>query len=104
MFLLGLTYFLQLRSSDFQVSGKPVVEQEKNRFSMQEVAIHNDDSSCWMVINNVVYDVTEFIPSHPGEDILSGCGRESTNLFEGQQQHRDKAANLLAKYSIGKLE
>lgn len=34
--------------------------------SRAEAATHNTDKSIWIVINNKVYDVTEFADQHPG--------------------------------------
>ena len=35
-------------------------------FTLAEVAKHNTDADCWLVIEGVVYDVTEFLSEHPG--------------------------------------
>jgi L-lactate dehydrogenase (cytochrome) len=32
----------------------------------EEVAKHNSKDSCWVVIESTVYDVTRFLPQHPG--------------------------------------
>lgn len=32
-------------------------------FTVEEVAKHDSASSCWIVINHVVYDVTSFLQS-----------------------------------------
>lgn len=34
--------------------------------SRKEVAGHNSLQSCWVIIENRVYDVTDFIEEHPG--------------------------------------
>jgi len=35
-----------------------------------------------MIVNNKVYDVTHYIPFHPGGvKILAGVGRDGTELF-----------------------
>jgi cytoskeletal protein RodZ len=47
-----------------------------------EVASHNSKSDCWTIINNEVYDITAYIPRHPGGDeILRACGTDGTSLF-----------------------
>jgi cytochrome b involved in lipid metabolism len=33
---------------------------------MSEVEKHRDSSSCWIVVDRIVYDVTSFLGSHPG--------------------------------------
>ena len=32
-----------------------------------EVAKHNNKESCHVIVHGQVYDVTEFLPDHPGE-------------------------------------
>jgi L-lactate dehydrogenase (cytochrome) len=31
-----------------------------------EIAKHNNAASCWIIIDSLVYDVTEFLGDHPG--------------------------------------
>lgn len=31
-----------------------------------EVAEHNTQQSCWVIVHGKAYDVTEFLPEHPG--------------------------------------
>ena len=34
-------------------------------YTKAEVASHNSDKSCWVIIANKVYDVTKFLDDHP---------------------------------------
>jgi L-lactate dehydrogenase (cytochrome) len=36
------------------------------KISTQEISKHNKPEDAWVVIENEVYDVTDFAPSHPG--------------------------------------
>lgn len=74
-------------------------------YTMDDVAKHNSEQDCWLVIDNKVYDVTSFIPVHPGgKEILEGCGKDATSLFQGESEHQEKnAAMYLPKYLIGDL-
>ncbi|KAG7099346.1 hypothetical protein E1B28_001202 [Marasmius oreades] len=52
--------------------------------SLQTVGEHNTAKSCWVIINNKVYDVTEFLNEHPGGSaiILKYAGRDATLAYE----------------------
>lgn len=39
---------------------------EQARFSSEEVALHSGADDAWIVVDGEVYDVTEFLQSHPG--------------------------------------
>jgi len=68
------------------------------------VATHNTQSSCWMTIGNNVYNVTPYIPFHPGgvQEIVSLCGANATTAFGGVG-HSSGASALLANYLLGAL-
>ena len=34
--------------------------------TLEEVAKHNQENDCWVILNDSVYDVTEFMHVHPG--------------------------------------
>lgn len=47
-----------------------------------ELSRHSTREDCWLAINGLVFDVTEYIERHPGGDqILRGAGRDATRLF-----------------------
>lgn len=70
-------------------------------FTLSEVAKHSTPSDCYLAINNKVYDVSNFIGSHPGgaNKIISNCGKEVTGIFA--QIHSNRAWDLLIKYYVG---
>lgn len=74
---------------------------QDNSYTMEEVENHDTEDDCWMVINSKVYDVTGYVPQHPGSDILKGCGKEATALFEEIEKHQGKAQGMLGNYEIG---
>ncbi|KAK9887734.1 hypothetical protein WA026_000050 [Henosepilachna vigintioctopunctata] len=49
-----------------------------------ELATHNKSSDAWMALRGRVYNVTAYLPFHPGgpEELMKGVGRDATNLFE----------------------
>lgn len=73
-------------------------------YTMAEVAKHATKEDCWMVINNVVYDVTSYIPDHPTPTIDKGCGKEATAMFEKIKKHEGRATEMLSEYDIGTLK
>ena len=78
-------------------------------YTTATIAQHNSESSCWLIINNKVYDVTSFLSEHPGgaSTILPFCGKEATHAFDTKDQsgggHSSEATNLLQDYLIGSL-
>ncbi|KAK9470336.1 FMN-dependent dehydrogenase-domain-containing protein [Dipodascopsis tothii] len=52
--------------------------------SAKEIAKHNSESSCWVVLYGEVYDVTEFLGAHPGgsRSILRLAGKDATEQFD----------------------
>lgn len=74
-------------------------------FTMEEIAQHNTREDCWCVIKNVVLDVTEFLPSHPGgaDTIVNFAGKDATENFD--MLHED---NVIKRYApkcvLGRLK
>lgn len=89
-------------------------EQAKT-FTMDEVARHNTRKDCWTAISGDVYNLTDFVISHPGDnEILRACGIDATSLFnerktaDGQPvgsgtPHGQSARERLAELKIGVL-
>jgi len=81
--------------------------QNTKRYSTEEVSLHNSKDDCWIVIDNTVYNVSDFVSKHPGgEAILGGCGlADSTDLFatkgEKGKAHSLSAYTLLDQFKIG---
>lgn len=51
--------------------------------SLDEVAQHNTQDDCWLIIHRKVYDVTSYIPKHPGGAMIYvKAGGDSTQLFD----------------------
>ncbi len=84
-------------------------------YTLEDVKIHDSKSSCWTIISGSVYDITSYIPRHPGgEEILRACGTDATSLFtmrrtsDGESvgsgsPHSPNAEEQLEKLKIGEL-
>ncbi|KAG8631684.1 hypothetical protein KVT40_000824 [Elsinoe batatas] len=59
-------------------------QTSSNKLSGTEVAKHSDDKSCWVIVHGRAYDVTEFLPEHPGgpKIILKYAGKDATEAYE----------------------
>lgn len=71
--------------------------------SKAEVTAHAHESSCWIVVEGRVYDVTRYLKDHPGgiASILTNGGEDLTEDFLAI--HSEKARTMLAEYFIGDL-
>lgn len=70
--------------------------------SLATVATHKDAASCWSVIEGKVYDLTAYVPKHPGgkSEILAICGKDGSSLFAGQHGGQSKPAQILSGYYL----
>lgn len=73
--------------------------------TVSAIATHNSRTSCWSSINGNVYDLTSWIPNHPGGEkaILQLCGTDGSLKFNGKHGGAPKQATILAGFKIGVL-
>jgi L-lactate dehydrogenase (cytochrome) len=52
--------------------------------SGDEVAKHSSKDDCWVIVHGKAYDVTDFLPEHPGgmNIILKYAGKDATEEYE----------------------
>ena len=74
-------------------------------YTRKQVARHHAPSNCWSIVSGKVYNLTPWIPRHPGGAgvIISTCGRDGTALFTSQHGGQGGPAAILAQLQIGTL-
>ena len=70
---------------------------------IETVAVNNSEDSCWAIIDDNVYDLTEWIDSHPGgaSRIVGLCGTDGTSQFQGQHAGASSPEATLERYLLG---
>lgn len=78
-------------SDDFEVLG------------IEAMAANATKESCWAIIDDNVYDLTDWISSHPGRAsrIIGLCGTDGTSQFQGQHGGYSSAQGTLESYPLG---
>ena len=75
-----------------------------NTYTMEEVKKHNTKQDCWLVIKNMIYNVTDFLKIHPGgaSIMMNVAGKDATEYFE--ELHKPEILEEVGKqYIIGEL-
>jgi len=72
----------------------------KNKITREEVKKHNTVDDAWMIMNGVVYDVTDYLSLHPGLDVIMDyLGDDATHIFN-HIPHSAVAKKLLNESDI----
>ena len=84
-------------------SAEPKAEQ--TGYTMEKVRANNNEVSCWSVIDGNVYDLTNWIASHPGGkgNILSLCGKNGTAEFASKHRGDSNPQARLKGFLLGPL-
>lgn len=69
-----------------------------------EVKRHTTTASCWLVVNQRVYDVTSLLDAHPGgaRSLLRKAGGQDCD--RDMKFHSSLARRMLEHYFVGKLQ
>ena len=77
----------------------------KKIFTISEVKKHNKKEDAWTIIENKVYNITSWIPKHPGgQIIMKALGKDATQLFIANNHPSYVKNKILPKYYIGTLK
>lgn len=73
-------------------------------FTVDLIAQHNTATDCWVTYGNTVYNVTDYLSSHPGgrDRIIPYCGTDIATAFMAQG-HSNVAASMLNGLAIGTI-
>ncbi|KAJ3120260.1 hypothetical protein HK098_004758 [Nowakowskiella sp. JEL0407] len=75
---------------------KEIAAPPSQEYTLADVAKHNTENDCWVVVNGQVLDVTNFLPDHPG-------GKKSIMLFAGKDASEEfnmlHKPEVIAKYA-----
>eukprot|EP00817_Percolomonadidae_sp_ATCC50343_P006726 CAMPEP_0117420382 /NCGR_PEP_ID=MMETSP0758-20121206/1722_1 /TAXON_ID=63605 /ORGANISM="Percolomonas cosmopolitus, Strain AE-1 (ATCC 50343)" /LENGTH=588 /DNA_ID=CAMNT_0005201947 /DNA_START=380 /DNA_END=2142 /DNA_ORIENTATION=- len=73
---------------------------EKKEYTWEEVAKHNTEDDCWVVVHNRVLNVTKFLNDHPGgpQAILLYAGKDATEEFD--MLHEENVIDKYAAYTV----
>lgn len=67
-------------------------------FALAEIAEHNDPAtSCWVVVDELVFDLTEFSKLHPSQ--FRNCGANSSEIYH--RQHGPEIREQMMIHNIG---
>jgi cytochrome b involved in lipid metabolism len=94
-------------SSKPSISASPSASSNggQTQLTLEEIKKHDSGTSCWTIISGNVFDLTNWIPKHPGGPavIRAICGKDGTSAFEGQHAGQGRPASQLSNYLLGKL-
>ncbi|KAL2913977.1 hypothetical protein HK105_206568 [Polyrhizophydium stewartii] len=79
------------------------MSKELKTLTRQEVAAHNTAKSAWIIVDSIVYDITNFAAMHPGGEqiILEVAGKDATEAF--YSFHRQEVLNKYPRLIIGSI-
>jgi L-lactate dehydrogenase (cytochrome) len=79
---------------------------QRVKLTGEQVAEHNSNDSCWVIVHGRAYDVTEFLPEHPGGSkiILKYAGKDATEEFDPIHPPDTLDKYLDKKHHLGEVD
>ncbi len=104
--VLAIVFFI--RNSAGIPSPKIILEDPQNNqqqdsnlgITRKELAKHNSLGDCWVSYNGKVYDLTSYLPNHPGSAaaIAPYCGTAEEFKVAFEKQHGTSKVSVLMKF------
>lgn len=114
IFILTFFYISQyqnqnkkIQSSQIYTNNSQISQPASVTLTLDEVAKHNQPQDCWIIINNQVYGVSEYLALHPGGagEITPYCGQDATQAYNTKggrgNTHSQTANQELGFFSLG---
>lgn len=104
--VIGVTFFIRINQNNYvaiDTTGNNLPGQTQNstteKISLTELANHNSLEDCWIAYKGKVYDITSFLPRHPGSAgaILPYCGSATEFEQAFTKQHGTSKVSMLMK-------
>jgi len=83
----------------------PAESAELKNYTLKDVSKHNNESDCWVVVNNQVLDCTEFMNDHPGGKmaIMTFAGKDASEEFN-MVHDKNVVEKYASEYIVGNLK
>lgn len=102
--LIANKHFMQ----DLYTPLRPLTFSPKHEYRyylLSELVLHNNSNlGYWTIVNNQVYDITEFLQYHTGGSTIlkSYAGMDATKVYQGVEHHLNLSIDpILNMYKIG---
>jgi len=79
-------------------SSDQVIDDTVSVLSAEDVAAHDTEDDCWVIVDDGVYDLTPFVATHPTP---YNCGQDETERYHGQ--HGEGIRTSLQEALVGRI-
>ena len=81
-----------------------LADSASTSIDISDVAAHNKEWDCWIILDQVVYDVTLYLEYHPGgkNNIMRFAGQDATEAFNESHPWVNSDA-IIGKLRVGVL-